>query len=79
MPKRNPVLSMSGNMWERLTKYRSGWFPTIATSTDRTDVALYDRGFVTVKSRKGLPARFEISELGRMVADDYHEGQESKA
>ncbi len=79
MPKRNPVLSMSGNMWERLTKYRSGALSRLARNKDRTDAALFDRKLIHVRAGNGFAAKFEITDLGRMVADAYHEGQESKA
>lgn len=81
MPKRNPVLSMSGNMWDRLGWYRDGRVK-YATEQDRTDKALIERGFVHERLRWdwGVPGTvLTFSQHGKIAIDSYREGRESNA
>lgn len=81
MPKRNSVLSMSGNMWKRLGWYRDGRVK-YATEQDRTDKALVERGFVHERLHRvqGVIAWvLTFSHDGKIAIDSYREGQESNA
>ena len=67
MSKRNPILSMSGNMWALLRACRSGDSRAWAAAKPSTRAALVYRNLMLA----GV-----VTDLGRMVCDAYTEGKE---
>lgn len=84
MSKRNPIKSMSGNMWAALRELRAHVQPKIAPtglfadgSKERTMLALSCRGLASHQSLGAEGSQFWISPLGRAVCDAFTEGQGS--
>lgn len=72
MSKRNPILSMTSNMWARLRAYHEGH--GTGPVLDATGNALRRRGLV-----KRLMGHTVLTDSGRIAVDSYAEGQEAKA
>lgn len=75
MSKKNPILSMTGNMWARLRRWKAGEWGTErrGSTMSTTDMALTSRGLL----EETATACWGISDLGVMVCDAFTEGQES--
>ncbi len=74
---RNPVKSMSGNMWAALRKLRRHGGFEAHDRPCRTLNALVSRGLAY--NDVGGVQGYWISPAGELVADAYAEGQEAKA
>lgn len=69
---------MSGNMWAELLKLRKRGRLHAKGAAPATIEALVTRRFATAENRPTTHT-YRITDLGRMVADAYTEGQEAKA
>lgn len=69
---------MSGNMWAELLKLRKRGKLHAKGAAPATLEALVTRRFAAADNRPALHL-YRITDLGRMVADAYTEGQEAKA
>ena len=79
---RNPVKSMSGNMWAGLLDLRKkegGPVEGADSRMTRTLRALVKRGHAEVVKMSPLVYCYRITAQGKLVADAYAEGQEAKA
>jgi hypothetical protein len=81
MSKRNPIKSMSGNMWHALRELRRCGLIDLVFSdhvaSQATWADLKSRGLAMDPESKAMPGVFvEITDLGRMVCDAFTEGRE---
>ena len=75
---KNPIKSMSGNMWAALRQARRldcTFLSETACRTRRTTNALISRGLL--ERFNDSIGCYVITDLGRMVCDAFTEGQES--
>lgn len=70
---KNPILSMTGNMWAALRRVRSIGLPVNMRPFASSLRALATRGLI----RKRKDGFFVMTNLGVMVCDAFTEGQES--
>lgn len=77
MSKRNPIKSMTGNMWSMLRKLRPlrgiGEMRMLGGGYQKTMSALCDRQLAVMARRD----TYKITALGCLVFDAFDEGQES--